>query len=245
MNLKRNLVIIAAVLLLVCGFFLPNAVVSVTDSRRLGNITMIDSQSVVHESTPTLSLPERLALAANKEAELIGWISGNVMDEVDAERKAILELNRFLRNTQFEFDFRAYTTQESTAIFIIDPEFPTVNMVVWELTIVDKEENTAIITIDDETGAILRIIFRQEHRIQHEESAGDSPANLTEEELRANASMLVETMAEYYGLQIELADFATGRNQAYYRADVAEPGRYVRMFGVVREAGFTMNERAR
>lgn len=245
MNLKRNLVIIAAALLLVCGFFLPNAIASMADAGRLGNITTIDSQSVVYESKPTLSLPERLALAANPNAELIGWISGNVMDEAGAERKAILELNRFLRDSPYEFDFRAYTTQESSAIFIIDPELPTVNMVVWELTIADKADNTAIITIDDETGVILRIIFSQAGRSQNEAGGGGAAAGPTEEGLLADASSLVESMAEYYSLQIILADFANGRNRAYYRADITDSGRFVRMFGVVRATGFTMNERVR
>lgn len=238
MNIKRNLVLIAAALLLVCGFFLPNAVASVTDSGRLGNITMIDSESVTFDPTPTLSLPERIALMANPNAELIGWKSGNVMDELAAERKAMLELNKFLHDGPFSFDFRGYTTQESSAIFIIDSETPTASMVVWELTIADTAESTVTVTIDDETGVILKIILKQARRVEDAGSAADAP-----EELYVDASRLVEKMAEYYGLQIILGDYAAGNNGSYYRADVLMHGADITMFGVVRATGFTMNER--
>ena len=243
-NIKRNLVLSAMALLLVGSFLLPNAVAGITDSSRLNNITTIDSQSIVVDSTPALSLPERIALTANPNAELLAWRSGNNMDAEAAERRAVLELARFLRGGSFVFDFHNCSVDESSAVFIIDPEIPTLSMVVWELTLVDAGENTAILTIDDETGVILKIIYKQARQNGNGTGAGSAPVvSSTDENLHAAALELIGLMEEYYHLTIILADYYFRSSLSYYRADIPGHNPVVRMFGVVRATSFTMNER--
>jgi len=243
-KLRRNIILIAAGLLLIGSFLLPNAVAGVTDSRRLNNITMIDSQSVIFETTPVLGLHERIELAANPDAELLAWKTGNVMNEETAESKAVLEFTRFLRGGPFEFDFLRYSVEEVSAIFIIDSENPTVSMIVWELSIIDTSENSAILTIDDETGLIMKIIYKQGYRNQNGNGGSDEPVvNRTDEELNAAALRLCEMMTDYYRHTIELADYQYSGSIAYYRADLSFGEQVLPMFGVVRATSFTINER--
>jgi len=244
MKLKRYLVLVTMALLLAGSFFLPDAVAGVTDSRRLNNITMIDSQSIVIDSIPALSLSERIVLTANPNSELLAWKTGNVMDLEAAERRAVLELSRFFRGGPFRFDFHSCTVEESSAVFIIDPEVPTASIVVWELTLVDERDNSAMLTIDDETGVILKIIYKQGLNNQTGAGAGDAPANvITDEELYETAQKLTEMMNEYYSLSISLADYYNRGSFSYYRADIDEQSRTIPMFGVVRATSFTMNEK--
>ena len=244
MKLRRNLVLIAAGLLLVGSFFLPNAVAGVTDARRLGSITTIDSQSFIFDAVPALSMPDRLALIANQNTEMLPWRSGNAMDEVDAIRRVAQEFARFLRGGPIEFDFQEFSVEESSAVFVIDAESPTVNMIVWELTLIDSRENMAVVTLDDETGLIIKIIYRQGRRGQSEGWGAAAPSlGRTDDELHAVATRLTEMMTEYYGRDITLADYHFSGSTSYYRADVITGGRAIPMFGVVRSTSFTMNER--
>ena len=244
-NLKRNLALIAAALLLIGSFLLPNAVAAITDRRRLDNITTIDSQSVVFNSIPSLSLVDRLTLVANPNAELIAWKSGNVMDAESAERKAIQEFSRFLRDSQYEFDFFSCSAAEISAVFIIDTENPAVSMIVWELILTDKRENMATVTVDDETGVIIKIIYREGRSAQNGTGTGNQSIEHIDETLRDSAFGLVKLMAEYYDMEITLADYQIRANGglSYYRGDLTSGSMILPMFGVVRASGFSMNER--
>ena len=246
MKLKRNLVLIAAALLLIGSFFLPNAVAGITDLNRLDNMVMIDSQSISFDSVAALRLPERIELVANSDAESMMLNSGNRMDEETAGNRAIRELNRFFRGGLFEFEFHACSIEECTASFIIDTATPTINMIIWELTLVDTYENTAIVTIDDELGVIIRMIYKQGRRNQNTSGTNNSlSANLTDEELHNNALNLSELMAKYYTMPVILGDYyySSSLSYSYYRADITDEGHVIPMYGVVRSTGFTMNER--
>ena len=244
MRLRRTLALIAAALLFIGSFFLPNAAAGVTDARRLNNINMIDTQSVIIDAVPGLSLSERIELTANPNAELVAWKSGNIMNEETAEERAIQELARFFSGGSFAFDYLKCSLEDISAVFIIDPEAPTASIIVWELTLVDANENMAIVTMDDETGYITKIIFRQGRGNQSDTATvfQQTPTR-TDEELYATAMLLTELMAEYYGLRVILADYHFSGSISYYRADIHDDGRVIPMFGVVRALSFTTNER--
>ena len=244
MKLRRTLTLAAAALLFVGSFFLPDAAAGVTDSRRLNNINMIDTQSIIIDTVPALSLSERIELTANPNAELVAWKSGNTMNEETAQARAIQELARFFRGGPFVFDYMKYSVEDISAIFIIDPEAPTASIIVWELILVDAHENMAIVTMDDETGYITKIIFRQGRGNQNETATvfEQTPAP-PDEELYATTARLTGLMAEYYGLRIVLADYHFSGRISYYRADIHDGGRVIPMFGVVRAFSFTTNER--
>jgi hypothetical protein len=244
MKLRRNIVLVAAALLLISSFLLPNAVAGITDARRLDNLVMIDSQTVSFDAVPALSLPERIELVANSNTEHMALRTGSVMNLESAESRAIRELMRFFRGGPFEFDPHEYTVEESAAVFIIDPEMPTVNMRVWELTLSDVFDNLVTVTLDDETGMIVKIIYRQGRRNQDADGINNaSPAGRLDEELQAKASRLAEMMAAYYGMRVTLVDYELSGSMSYYRADISGNGRTIPTYGVVRATSFTMNER--
>jgi len=246
MKLKRILAIAAAALSLLGGFFLPNAVAGITDSNRLDNLVMIDSKTISFESLPEMGIPERLGLVANKGAEIMTLYSGNAMDEETAGRAAIRELSRLLGDGPFMMDFGSCLLEDSSVTFIIDKENPNINMIVWEMTLVDEHESRAVVTIDDETGIIMKIIFRQERQPDTEtddDVDGLPPTGPSDAELNANAQSLTMLMREYYDLPVILGGYDFSSSQAYYRADFSYAGRVVSMYGVVRPTGFTMNER--
>jgi len=246
MQIKRDLTLCAASILLVGSFFLPNAVAGITDSNRLNNMIMIDSQRISFDSVPELGIPERLALIANWDTEIMPLNFGNVMDEETAGSRAVRELSRFLRGGPFSFELRTCKVEECSAAFVIDMMNPNVNMIIWELSIADALENTAIVTIDDETGMILKIIYKQAARNQNPTAANNSSQpGLSDEELYSNALRLSEMINEYYGLQIILGDYYYNGSISYYRADLSDGGRVIPMFGVVRSTSFTMNEKVK
>ena len=244
MKLKRNLAVIAASLLLAGSFFLPNAVAAITDSGRIDNLTMIDAQTISFDSVPDLSLPDKIVLMANKNTEIMALSSGNVMDEETAGSRVVTELSQFFSGSLYGFEIRSCTVQESSAAFVIDPENPRFNMIIWELTITDALENAAAIVMDDETGKIIKIVYKQGMRTGGMNAGNDTPLPvLSNIELHRNALRVTEMMAEYYDLPIILGDYHFNGSYSYYRADFADGSRIVSMFGVVRSTGVTMNER--
>ena len=239
----RILILSAAAILIAGSFFLPNAVAGISDSNRLNNLRLIDSQSLSFDSAPELSLPERIMLIANSDTEIMALNSGNAMTEDSARSRAVVELSRFIGEGPFEFSFRSCVVEESSAAFAIDTENPTVNMIIWELTLTDADENTAMVTLDDETGMIVKIIFRQGSMSQISSVTNLMPYELMENRLRANAVRMTELMAEYYDLPIILGDHDFNGVLSYYRGDFMYDGMVISMFGVIRPTGFTMNER--
>ncbi|MCL2153036.1 MAG: hypothetical protein FWH57_08780 [Oscillospiraceae bacterium] len=241
MKFWHYIILIMAALLLLGFFFLPNAVAEVSDSRSLGNLVMIDSQRISFDSTSELSLPERIALAANPKAGVLPVETGNAMDDGMAKETIGLELLRFFKDSLFQFDFNEYDVEEGAAMLIVDADLPSRNLIVWEFVIIDRAENKITVTLDDETGIILRLIYRlgnQDNTLIGEEEAG-SPGD----EFYSMTQRLVEMMKDYYELPITLADYQFRGRIAFYRADLFSGGRAIPMYGAVRPASFTMNER--
>ena len=244
MQLRRIIVFTIALLMLAGSFFLPNAVAGISDINRLNNLTTIDSQSISFNAAPVLSIPERIELISNSKTEIMALNSGNMMTDAAAGSRAIRELTRFIGGGPFAFDFDTCAVEQSAAAFAIDTGNPTVNMIIWELTLMDVNENSAMVTLDDETGIIMKIIYRQGGRSQNPANFYIStPAGQMETELYDNALKMTEMMADYYGLQIILGDHDFNGTLTYYRGDLTDGARIIPMFGVIRPTGFTMNER--
>jgi len=243
MKLWRYLTIIGAALLLTGMFFLPNAVASVTDSQRLDNLVTVDSQSIRFDSTLKLTLPERLALSANPKTEILPLKTGNIMDSEAANEKTDQELRRLFEGSPFRFDFNSYIVEGSDASLVIDATVPTLNLIIWELILVDKSENRVTVMLDDETGYILKLIYR----------LGDKNSSLTDtsisgtqdEQFHFVAQSLTDMMKEYYGYTVLLSAYQFSRNIAYYKAELFGAGRVIPMYGAVRASSFTINERQR
>jgi len=248
MKTRHYLLLAAVALILIGSFLLPNAVAGVTDLRTFDNLVIVDSQSVSFAVSPELSLIERITLAANSNTEFLPLKTGNVLDADLAEERAFRELERFWSRSVWSVDFGDCTVEESGASLIIDTEIPALNMVVWELTLSDTSENTVIVTIDDETGVILRLVCRWKlGSISQIKSDPPDPAglsDLSDEERHDFAQSIADLMASYYRLPIELADYLYSESLSWYRTDVldATTGQVISMYGVVRSTGFTMNE---
>ena len=243
MKLWRNYVLIAAALVVVGSIFLPNAAAGITDAKRLNNLNMVDSQSISFDAVPELSLPERIALVSSPDTEIMAWKSGQVMDFDAACAKVSRELKRFFSNSSFAFDFGSLVIEEGAAEFIIDSGNLAVNMIIWVFSMHDKLENTATVILDDETGLIMKIIYRQASISilnASEIVTGNRPSQ-SNEEFDATAHRLVDLMAEYYDLSVTLADYEL-EGIAYYRADIIGAGKVIPMYGVIKVSGFSMNE---
>ena len=227
---------------MICVFFLPNAVAGVMDGRMFDNLTMIDAQSISIDMNLSLSLADRIALAVNPTSEVLDLETGQAMERETAEARLTQELERFFAGSPFVFAADGCTITEGSAAFVIDAENPTTNMIVWNFTALDPDRNEAVVTIDDETGLILKIIYRQwSDEVLTAES--ESGAGISYEDMNSAALQLIKLLTEYYGLTVRLGDFELGANLAYYRADIYSTGIAVAMYGVIRPTGFTVNER--
>ena len=245
MKLRHYLLLTAAAVLLAGSFFLPNAVAAVTDARRLDNYVMIDSQSISFETAPELDLPDRISLVASPDTETMPLKTGQIMDTPQARAAAINELERLLRGGPLVFVFDGKPINECSAAFVINAEDPSINMIIWELELSDRFGNSMAVTMDDETGIVLKIIY----------SCGDGSENDTEgingpfgfgrsdEEFYDTASRTSQMLADYYGLPVTLADYQFSGSLAYYRADMFGSGKVISMFGIVRSTGLTINEK--
>ena len=242
MTIKRYLVLVVVTLGLFGSFFLPNMVAAVTDSRRLDSIAVIDAQSISFDADPEFDVPERLALLANSKIEILALTTGQAMEEKAAEAKAIQELARFMRGSPFMFLTEGCVAESIAASFVVDAEDPSANMIIWEFTLTDRFSNEMMITIDDETGVILKLIYRQ-GRTPPLMGIIAGASGITEEEFNYAASRLCEMMTDYYGIPVVFGDYTLGSNLAYYRADMYSSEPAQPMYGVVRTTGFTMNER--
>ena len=246
MKLLHYLLLALAAVMLIGSFFLPNAVAGITDSRRLDNlitIDTIDSQSISINSTPGLALYERIALVANPKTEILPINAGYSMEYDDAKEKAEVELARFLSGSPFQFSFSGCTVEESAAALVVDTAVPTLNLIIWEFVLLDSSENKVTVTIDDETGLILRLIYRLGNK--NDSLTEISKQGSSDDRFNSVAQSLADMMGEYYGLRVRLADYQLSGNGsiAYYRADVFGGNRIVPMYGAIRATNFTMNER--
>ena len=243
-KIRRYLLWTAVAIGLVGSFLLPNAVVGYADSRRLDNLIIIEAQSIISSDDPELSLPRRIALAASPNTEVLVLATGQVMEREAAESRAIRELSRFLSNSPFEFDTDECAIEEGAAGFVIDSEDPLLNMITWEFRIVDRNATEATVMIDDETGTLLKLIYRSGSSIiVTDGSAGEDAPGAPGEGMYDTALRLSDMMTEYYGVQVGLGDYQLGGNMAYYMAYMVSGYYAVPLYGVVRTTGFTMNER--
>lgn len=245
MRIKNFLLLAAAVMVLAGSFFLPNTVAGITDARRLDNYVTVDSQSVSFERAPELALPERIALVASPNTEKLALKTGQAMDYESACKKAAGELERFFNDGPFKFDFGRLAVEECGAAFVIDSGNPSVNLIVWELVISDSFGNTVTMSLDDETGSILKLIYWWESSENIYAGGLDNAISSIQADKAFNttAIRISEMMASYYGLPVELADYQFSGSLAYYRADMLGGGEVISMFGVVRATSFTMNEK--
>ena len=244
MKLKYILLLAAAALALTAGFFLPNAVAAITDSRTLGNLVTIDSQSMSFETSQELDLPGRIAFVASPNTENLPLKTGQVMDNDAARERAKSEVERFFADGLFKFAFEKQYVEECSAAFVIDTANPSVNIIVWELAISDPAGNSVYVIIDDETGVILKLIYRLgSGGAMAEGSGAASGSGRLDEEFRAIATALAEMMTSYYSLPVTQADYEFSGSMAYYRNDMFGGGDVVPMYGVVRATDFTMNEK--
>jgi len=241
MSFRHYIFIGMAVLTLVGSFLLPNAVASITDARRLDNFTMIDSQRISFDAAPDLALHERLALVASSNTEILPLNTGNALNAETAGEAAVREVARFFSNSNFSMNYHELTANEGIASLVIDVNAPTRNMVVWEIEVFDQGRNSTTVTIDDETGMIVRLIYRLGYSGGYLIESGITTG--ADEMFFRAAQELAALMTEYYGMHIIIADYQFSNRLSYYRADIFAAGVVVPMFGVVRATSFTMNER--
>jgi len=241
MKVRHYLLLAAVAFSLIGSVFLPNVVAAVMDSRQLDNLIMIDSQSISFAEAPELSLPERIALVASPETDILPLKTGNFMDFDTAKNRANDELIRFFRDSPFQFDFSSYRVEEDKTELVIDTTVHSLNMIVWEFVLIDDFENTVIVSIDDETGTILKLIYRLGSLNRFFTWTG--ARGLSDDDFYSTAESLAEMMREYYELPIILADYHLSGSIAYYKANLFGQNRLIPMFGVVRATSFTINER--
>jgi len=241
MKIRHYLLLGAAALALIAGFFLPNAVAGVMDGRRFDNLTMIDSQSISFDAAPELGLFGRLTIVANSNTEVLPLKSGNVMDPDAASERVVKELKRFSENKALRLDYSKYVLEESEALLVVDSLIPTHSLIVWQMTLADPSGDAVTVVIDDETGVILRLVQRRLSAVDFV-IASKSPEP-TDEELYAAAQSLTEMMTVYYGFAVLLADYEYSGSLSYYKAEITDGWFVIPMYGVVRATGFTMNER--
>ena len=244
MKLRHYLLLAAVTLGLIGSFLLPNAVAGIMDARRLNNLILVEAQSIEVNSDPEFSLQKRIALAASSSAEVLVLATGQAMNRETAEDKAIQELSRFFKGSPFEVIIDECTIEEGVSGFVIDSRDPSESMITWEFRILDRNDNEATITIDDETGVILKLIYRRGNSANSSgESSNAGSPGLSDEETYDTALLLTEMMTVYYGIPVGLGDYEFHSNIAYYMAYMYGGSFSTPLYGVVRATGFTMNER--
>ena len=245
MRIKSYLLPIAAVLALLVGFFMPSAIASMTDSRRIGSLSVIDTQSISFEVNPEtgLNMAQRISLAASMNTELFSIESGQHMDQDAAGSKAVSELAGFFIGGGIEVNADECVVESSSASLVIDARDPSLNMIIWEIRILNEVLGEMTVTIDDETGIILRIINRQTNMALLGNYIDDAPQELLEAIMNTAAQTLASMLTEYYGVPVVLEAYEYGSVMAYYTVVLYDHGMEVPMYGVIRSIGFTMNER--
>ena len=243
-DFRRTLLLAAVVLLFVGCFFLPNVVAGAWDARKLDHIVTIGAQSISFDAAPELSLSDRITLAASPKMESTTLATGQVMDTDAAKVKIVSELKKFFRDSPFVFKTDGCTIVDCTAVFIINTEDPSINMITWEFSLRDLNSCEVIAIIDDETGVILKLIYKQVSSAAGQAgSAAEESYSSIAEKMYSNALQLVKMMTSYYGQSVGLGDYQHGTDLMYYRADMYSGPSFIPMYGVVRPNGFTMNER--
>ena len=244
MKIKRDILLITAGLVLVGSFFLPNMEAGVMDARRLDRIITVGAQSISISTDTVFGLPQRIALAASPNTEMLALTAGQVMGTETAKARAARELARFFRGDLFDSSADDYTVEDGVTTLVTDSGDPSVNLIMWEFRAVDRQNNEMTVTIDDETGMILKLIYQQrDGGAISGGTAGEDDSGLFSGDMNGTAQRLTEMMTAYYGLTVRLGDYQFGNGLAYYRADMYGGGQVIYMYGVVRVNGFTMNER--
>ncbi|MCL2045649.1 MAG: hypothetical protein FWG88_04620 [Oscillospiraceae bacterium] len=248
--ITKYLPIVAVGISLVGSFYLPNAVANVMDARTLDNLMIIEAENISFETELNMSIPDRIALLSNPFTEMLSIATGQTMNMELARESAIRELQRFFGGKLIEFDVDDCTAEDGNAVFVIETDNPTVNLIIWEFRVFDGNGNEVNVSIDDETGIILKLIYQRRNALNTNQSnTSQSNTNTTnnsvisKDELYSIALEMTEMMSDYYGVPVRLGDYQLGANIAYYRADLFDRGMVIPMYGVVRSNSLTMNER--
>ena len=228
----------AVAFVLIGSFFLPNIVAGVTDARTLDKLAMADMQGFNFDSAPLLGIAERIELVASRGIEKIPIKTGRALDTSSATDKAITELARCFKGGPLRFDFDKSTVTDGGAAFVINTAEPSVNMIVWDFVLNDPAENTMTITLDDETGVIIKVIYRGDVE------PGASYAGPDGDALYLVTLELTEMIADYYRMQVILADYMLNGDIAYYKAELTSSDMVIPMYGIARAHVFTMNEQS-
>ena len=241
MKTRHYISLALAALILVGSFLLPNAVAGILDLRRLDSLMLIDSQAISFDAVPELSLAERISLAGRSNTDVLPLNTGNNLSSETAAINAAEETMRFFANGPFELIYDDLTFGDGLVSLIIDGADPTRYMIVWEFDMLDSLGNSVSIILDDETGKIVRLIYRMGNR---DGTLLGPERALTNDEMFYTAALhLSEMMAAYFGKNVTLADYHFSGTLSYYRADISENGQTIPTYGVIRPASFTMNER--
>jgi hypothetical protein len=153
------------------------------------------------------------------------------------------ELEKLFEDGPFRFDFDGYSVNEGGAALVIDESTtPPLSAIVWELELSDESKNTISLTLDDETGFILKLIYRLGNK---DNSLIESGTGSLDQRCYSVARGLADMMRKYFGFSVTLGDYQFRGSIAYYRADIFGGGRAIPMFGVIRATSFTLNERVK
>ncbi|MCL2200607.1 MAG: hypothetical protein FWB75_01475 [Oscillospiraceae bacterium] len=240
MKIRHYVSLAIAAVIVIGSFFLPNAVAGITDMRRLDTLILVDSERISFEAVPELTLTERITLAGSSSADILPLHTGSNMSLEAAELRAVEEVARFFSAGPFQLDYEDVVISEGLASLIVDALVTTRYMIIWEFDITDHSGNSVNVVIDDRTGIIVRLIYRVGNR---EEALLDGEFWSRDDLFYTAARSLSEMMTAYYGVSVVLGDYSYRGIISFYRADITEAGLTVPMYGNVRSASFTVNER--
>ena len=244
-DIKKYLPGAALAFVLALSFFFPNAAANVMDARMLDNLLIVNAQSISFETEPELSLPERIALAASQNTEMLYLATGKTMSMETAKAAAVRELSELFSFSSFEFSTDDCVVEDGTVAFIVEADNPSVNMIVWEFRVLDHNANEVIVTTDDETGFVMKLIYQQRRgALTYKESLEDGYP-IDRDKTYVIAMQIADMLTEYYGFPVRLGDYQLSSSIAYYRTDMYGRGEglVIPMYGVIRESSFTINER--
>jgi hypothetical protein len=205
-----TLVVIITLLLLTGGFFLPSLVAGVEDKQIIGKLNVTGTQSISFENKPELGNIDRLKMRPNSSS--IALDKGKNMDSEEAFECAVREIEKFNQFSVMDIDLTKCVMTDSDVEFLIDATDPSKSVIVWNLLMRDEAGHSVFLSVDDETGLITYLYyFVNLDKKKYELSGKPASEAVPEPEKTVDAGKLNDSIAAYYGLQIETVSSKSDR----------------------------------
>lgn len=206
-RVKKYAVLCGTMLMIGIGVTFPGFVFRIQEKQLSKKISTYETD--MYKLTFAEQILDKMRLFSGNY-RMMGIDSGNNLNS-DTAYQAMLEIIKYYENHAFEIMNSSGIKEYSVQPFLAISSDCKTTAVVWECSIKNEEKNCIMLTLDDETGKLLRLeIYKNGYYDYSGKKA----------QIEESTELFVDIVKEYYGLDVEILKYNgmqdSGENMEYF-----------------------------